>query len=85
MSEDRQRFRNEAEPSDSEEAKAYRTLGAGAGPYSVQGSTVTSSEETNQNPNGIDRPGSFDFTIEGDRLTMVSPRSGGSFAGGKVS
>ena len=85
MSKGRQPFGNEAEPSEAEEAEAYRTLLAGAGSYPVQGSTVTFGEETNRNPSGIGRPGSLDFTIEGDRLTTVSPRDGTSLTFRKVS
>ncbi len=49
---DRKGFEGE-EPSVSEQAEAYRGMGAGAGTYTLSGSTLTRSEDLNRNPNGI--------------------------------
>ena len=48
---DRKRFEGD-EPSEAEQAQAYRSMGSGAGTYALSGSTLTRSEELNRNPNG---------------------------------
>ena len=76
MEKNRNTFKDEISPTDAEAAEAYRTLAAGAGTYSVSGSIATLSEDTNRNPNGIGRPASLEFTVEGDRMTTIRQRRG---------
>ena len=76
MSKDRKPFVNEAEPTEAEQAEAYRTLSAGSGTYAVSGSTLTLNEETNRNPSGAGRPMIADFTIDGDKLILTRQSDG---------
>ena len=71
MSKNRKPFADEANPTDAEEAEAYRTITAGSGTYSISGSTLTINEEMNRNPSGVGRPARFEFEIDGDMGTMT--------------
>ncbi len=49
---DRKRFECD-EPSEAEQAEAYRSVHAGAGTYTLSGATLSRSEDLNRNPNGV--------------------------------
>ncbi len=85
MQKNRKPFQNEAEPTEAEEAEAYRTLAAGSGSYTVSGSVFTINEEANRNPNGVGRPESSDFQIDVDKLIMTRHRDRATYTFRKVS
>ena len=84
MQKGRKPFINEAEPTEAEQAEAYRTLIAGSGTYTVSGSTFTINEETNRNPSGIGRGAIADFAIDGDKLIITRHRDAAVFTLRKV-
>ena len=66
-------FRGE-QPTEAEEAEAYRTFRAGGGTYQISGSTLTLNAEYDRRPDGH-RPLDLEFAVEGDKLMLKSPRS----------
>ena len=66
----RELFQSE-NPSETEEAAAYRALAAGAGTYELSGSTLTLNAEYDRIPR-TQSPSSYKATIEGDSLTVES-------------
>ena len=69
----RKRFQG-SEPTESEEAEAYRTMMAASGTYTISGSVVIRNEEFSRLPHGSPVP--YEFSIDGDQLTMKSVESG---------
>ena len=63
----RKRFQG-GEPTETEEAEAYRTMRAGSGTYTISGSVVTLDQQAPRNPNGSTEV--IEFNIEGDQLTL---------------
>ena len=57
-----------SEPTESEEAEAYRSMLAASGTYTISGSVVTRNEEFSRLPHGS--PQQYEFNIDGDQLTM---------------
>ncbi len=70
---DRKLFQG-SEPTEAEEAGAYRSMMAASGTYNINGSVVTRNEEFSRLPHGS--PDFYEFSIEGDRLTMTAMPSG---------
>lgn len=62
-------FATPGEPTDAEALEAFRTMGAGAGTYSIIGSTVTMNEEYDRIP-GNPFKWVCEFSIEDDVLTL---------------
>lgn len=62
------------QPTQAEEAEAYRTMGAGAGPYTISGNTVTLTEVLDREPVGH-LTFTCEFAIQGDTLTFTSART----------
>lgn len=79
----RQPFANPGEPTDAEAAEAFRTMGAGAGTYSIAGSTVTMNEEYDRIP-GNPYKWIFEFSIEGEVLTLQNRWNGATYKLKKV-
>jgi hypothetical protein len=73
----RRRFQGE-EPSQAEEAEAYRTMLAQAGPYFIAGSVITHQRQYTRNPNATGTDELFEFSIESDVLKLQSIRANGS-------
>ena len=69
----RKRFQG-SQPTEAEEAEAYRSMLAASGTYTVSGSMVTRNEEFSRLPHGT--PDEYEFSIEGDQLTMKMGESG---------
>ncbi len=69
----RKRFQG-SQPTEAEEAEAYRSMMAASGTYTISGSVVTRNEEFSRLPHGSPDP--YEFSIEGDQLTMKSVESG---------
>lgn len=57
------------QPTESEEAEAYRTIGASAGTYVIKGSVATRREEIDRIPQDHVDDADFEFTIAGHVLT----------------
>ena len=69
----RSRFQG-SEPTEAEEAEAYRTMLAASGTYTISASVVTRNEEFSRLPHGtLD---DYEFSVEGDQMTMKSVESG---------
>jgi len=79
----RQPFAKPGEPTDAEAAAAFRTMGAGAGTYSIAGSTVTMNEEYDRIP-GNPYKWIFEFSIEGEVLTLQNRWNGATYKLKKV-
>ena len=62
------------QPTETEEAEAYRTIRAGGGTYQVSGSTLTLNAEYDRRPDGH-RSVSLEFAVEGDKLKLKSRES----------
>jgi hypothetical protein len=79
----RQPFAKPGEPTDAEEAAAFRTMYAGAGTYSIAGSTITMNEEYDRIP---DNPHKWilEFSIEGEVLTLQTTWNGNTYKLKKV-
>ena len=63
-----------SEPTESEEAEAYRSMMAASGTYTISGPVVTRNEEFSRLPHGSPQP--FEFSIDGDQMTMKHVESG---------
>ena len=63
----RKRFQR-SEPTEAEEAEAYRTMRAGSGTYTISGSVLTLHQQAPRHPNGGAEV--VEFSIEGDELTL---------------
>jgi hypothetical protein len=66
------------EPTEAEEAEAYRTLVAQAGPYTIEGSILTHHRRYARYPNSVGTDEQLWFQINGDRMTMHSIRPNGT-------
>ena len=82
---DRNPFQGD-QPSETEEIEAYRTMFASGGTYTVSDSTIAFNEEYDRIPRDPHVQHSFrcEFTIEGDKLTLITP-SGNAFIVQKTS
>ena len=58
------------EPTDAEAAVAYRALATAAGTYDITGTTVVLHRVVNLNPNWTGKDVHWEYSIDGDRLTM---------------
>ena len=73
MAKNRELFQHENEPTEAEEAAAFRTLNGSAGTYSISGSTITADREITRIPNQTGKRVQYEFSIEGDMLTTKTP------------
>jgi len=78
MAKNRELFKNENEPTEAEEAAAFRTLNGSAGTYSISGSIITADREISRIPNQAGKRVQYEFSIEDDILTTKS-RSGDTY------
>lgn len=67
-----------SQPTQTEEAAAYRTFAAQAGPYTVTGSRVTHHRIYTRNPNVAGTDEHFEFRIDGQRMWLQSVREDGT-------
>ena len=58
------------QPTEAEEAEAYRTMRAGGGTWTISGNILTLNEEFSRIPMQ-DLHVSFQFDVKGDKLTLV--------------
>ena len=58
------------EPTDAEAVVAYRELATAAGTYDFTGTTVVFHRVVNLNPNRTGKDVHWEYSIEGDQLTM---------------
>ena len=58
------------EPTDAEAVVAYRELATAAGTYDFKGTTVVLHRVVNLNPNWTGKDVHWEYSIEGDQLTM---------------
>lgn len=72
MARNRELFKNENEPSEAEEAAAFRTLNGSAGTYSISGSVITAEREITRVPNQAGKQVQYEFSIEDNMLTTKS-------------
>ena len=77
MTKNRKRYQGN-EPTQAEEAEAFRTFSGRGGRYEVSGSTVTFHRTIVRNPQAIDTERKYRFTIEGNRMNWVGIEPDGS-------
>jgi len=58
------------EPTDAEAVVAYRALATAAGTYDITGTTVVLHRVVNLNPNWTGKDVHWEYSIDGDRLTI---------------
>ena len=63
-----------SQPTESEEAEAWRSMRAASGTYTISGSLLTRNEEFSRQPHGTPDP--YEFSIDGDLLTTTHTQSG---------
>ena len=75
MAQNRKPFSNVNEPTQAEEAEAFRTLECGAGTYSVSGSRLTFNMELHRKPDAVGKPHQVEFSVDGDKLIIKGHRT----------
>ena len=71
------------EPTEAEGAEAYRTTRSGSGTYTISGSSLTLDHQANRIPNASAEV--FEFTLDGDELTIKHSQTGATYTFRKVS
>jgi hypothetical protein len=59
-------------PTDAEEAEAYRSFMTATGSYELSGTTILCHRVASRNPNSTGVDASFEWSVDGDQLTMKS-------------